>query len=384
MTTPTANPAASDLLASLREALQAAEGPQTAAQILKALPGPKKPKAPAIEQLLETEVAEGRAFRWEPSKGKAKAFRFWTKDPAAHSREALRAALAVANEPVTAEQLHKTIGKAASGEAIGGILEEEVAEGRAFRFEPTPPKGKGKAKAKGEQRRYWGHNQDYFDRRVMLGVLEKGKGPAKGPLSWADVAKALKGPLAGSSEDRLNELLFDLLEKGEVHKALNFGANKKKPDADRYMTRPPDLVAHVGEAIGEIRKKFAVAGVAAEAVDRAALAFLGGAAPQAPAVARPAPDDLPAAVLKIFHDLKREKFGHTGLVPIFEVRRLVASRFGPESARHDVLDETIKGLWRAGRLTLLPLNDATGVSVDEMNDAMPGLNEVWFYLESRS
>jgi len=33
---------------------------------------------------------------------------------------------------------------------------------------------------------------------------------------------------------------------------------------------------------------------------------------------------------------------------------------------------------------MLPINDASHVSAEELNDSIRGLNETWFYLEAKS
>src|SRR5207249_9714477 len=70
------------------------------------------------------------------------------------------------------------------------------------------------------------------------------------------------------------------------------------------------------------------------------------------AQAPPNPEELAEVVLAEFEDLRRERYGRSGLVPIHEVRRRIADRFGPATARHDVLDEVVLDLWRQQRIRL--------------------------------
>jgi predicted transcriptional regulator len=56
---------------------------------------------------------------------------------------------------------------------------------------------------------------------------------------------------------------------------------------------------------------------------------------------------LEAAVMGLFHELFRERFGDRHMVPIHEIRRALASRFGPHNASHKVLDEVLLGLRQA-------------------------------------
>ena len=101
---------------------------------------------------------------------------------------------------------------------------------------------------------------------------------------------------------------------------------------------------------------------------------------------RPAnpPVELEREILRVFEELRRERFLHTGLVPIPEVRKAIRAAHGDATARHDVLDAKVLNLWRAGRVRLVPINDGRTVRAEELSDAIPGAHETWFYLESVS
>lgn len=351
----------SGLLPALRETLENATAPMTPAQLRTGLTAKKKPSAAEIQALLDDELPRGEIHRWHPATGKTP--RYWTRSAESVVRPRLLEVVRAADEPITVDQIKKLKTIDAPPDLLKTLLDDLVAEGECRRFEPL----------KKDQVRYWAGDLEAYQGRLMLQVLTKGKGKAAAPMTWAELAKPLKKSLNDVSEDELSKILQTLVDNGVAFKSLRFKPN----EPERYSTKPPDLVQHVREAFGELHKKFANAGISAEQVNQAARTVL-GAASQAPST------DLPSAVRTVFGELKREKYGHTGLVPIPEVRRVIAERLGPQAARHDVFDDVIKGLVKAGVLNIVPLNDATGVSVDDRNDAIPGTQETWYYLESRS
>jgi DNA-binding MarR family transcriptional regulator len=99
-----------------------------------------------------------------------------------------------------------------------------------------------------------------------------------------------------------------------------------------------------------------------------------------PEVAAPAAD-LARVVYEEFEELRRERYGHTGLVPIHALRHRVAEKYGPQTARHDVLDEPIRALWRQGRVRLVALADLQRATAEQLNDSVPGVNETLFFME---
>jgi predicted transcriptional regulator len=92
--------------------------------------------------------------------------------------------------------------------------------------------------------------------------------------------------------------------------------------------------------------------------------------------------ELAEAVLAEFQDLRREKHGRSGLVPIHEVRGRIADGFGQNAARHDVLDDIILDLWRQGRLRLTAISDLRDASEQELDDSIQGESQTFFYLET--
>jgi DNA-binding HxlR family transcriptional regulator len=99
---------------------------------------------------------------------------------------------------------------------------------------------------------------------------------------------------------------------------------------------------------------------------------------------KPVPERLHEAILAEFEDLRRERYSHAGLVPIPEVRRRVADKYGAEAARHDVFDTHVQQLRQQRRLRLVPISDLRDATPEQLNDAIPGVNETLFYLEPAS
>jgi hypothetical protein len=95
----------------------------------------------------------------------------------------------------------------------------------------------------------------------------------------------------------------------------------------------------------------------------------------------PVPDELPEKILAEFEELHRERHGHTGLVPIHEVRQRIADRFGPEAARHNVFDAQVQLLRQQQRIRMVPISDLRDATREQLNDSIPGVNETLFYLE---
>src|SRR5262249_37074808 len=91
----------------------------------------------------------------------------------------------------------------------------------------------------------------------------------------------------------------------------------------------------------------------------------------------PSAQELAEAVLAEFQELHQEKYGRSGLVPIYEVRRKIADRFGPNAARHDVLDEVISHLWRQGLVRMTAISDLRDASEDQLDDSIQGDSQIF-------
>lgn len=107
------------------------------------------------------------------------------------------------------------------------------------------------------------------------------------------------------------------------------------------------------------------------------------ATPSQPQTPRPQLTDgqLEAAVLDVFRELLRERFTVTGMVPIHEIRREVAERFGPQSASHAVLDEVLLELRRARQVKLISISDRSRATPEQLQDSVFAVGETFFYVE---
>lgn len=79
-------------------------------------------------------------------------------------------------------------------------------------------------------------------------------------------------------------------------------------------------------------------------------------------------------------ELLREKHGHTGLVPIFELRRRIKAKFGDLPASHAELDGRLKRLRREYRLRLVSISDRSRATAEELSESVPGEEEMFFYV----
>jgi DNA-binding PadR family transcriptional regulator len=104
--------------------------------------------------------------------------------------------------------------------------------------------------------------------------------------------------------------------------------------------------------------------------------------PTSPPAPNPVPANLADEILQTFQELLRERYGHSGLVPIHDVRRHIAKEYGPEAARHDAFDEQVKQLSRQKRVRLLSISDLRDATREQLEDSIPGVNETLFYLEA--
>jgi predicted transcriptional regulator len=92
--------------------------------------------------------------------------------------------------------------------------------------------------------------------------------------------------------------------------------------------------------------------------------------------------ELAEAVLREFEELRRERHGFSGLVPIHEARMRIAENFGPTAARHDAFDDAVFELRQSGRLRLVAISDLSKATSEQLNASIPGNSETLFYLEA--
>jgi DNA-binding MarR family transcriptional regulator len=152
-----------------------------------------------------------------------------------------------------------------------------------------------------------------------------------------------------------------------------------QPRTERYRLTPAG-VAFLASNEQYPAYKYSIKGDAFNALLRAARE-IGTSRGQSTPKSAPRPADLPEALLAELEELRREEYGHTGLVPIYRVRERITARYGPETARHDVLDEAILQLGSAGRVRLISLADLQDATPEQLNASVPGVNETLFYME---
>jgi hypothetical protein len=88
-----------------------------------------------------------------------------------------------------------------------------------------------------------------------------------------------------------------------------------------------------------------------------------------------------AQILAEYERLKEERFAEFGMVPIYELRRVVAEHFGADAASHEVLDSLLKDLRREKRIRLVAIGNAGDASQQQLDDSICGENEIYFTIE---
>jgi DNA-binding PadR family transcriptional regulator len=85
-------------------------------------------------------------------------------------------------------------------------------------------------------------------------------------------------------------------------------------------------------------------------------------------------------ITRYIAQLRSDKYAGKDLIPIHEVRRLVAQHHGEEAAGHPFFDPLIKRMRSEGRLRLIAITDSRDATQDELDDSIQGLNETIFYI----
>ncbi|SIN91218.1 hypothetical protein SAMN05444166_1578 [Singulisphaera sp. GP187] len=109
---------------------------------------------------------------------------------------------------------------------------------------------------------------------------------------------------------------------------------------------------------------------------------------QVPQVAKPAsPTNSrplgPDAIVAYITQLQADLYSGKDLIPIHEVRRLVAEHHGAEAAGHPSFDPLIKQMRSEGQLRLIAISDNRDATQKELDDSIPGMNETIFYIVTR-
>ena len=333
------------------------------------IPAKKKPTAAELQALMEDQLGHGEIHRWDPATGKTP--RYWIRSPTVAARQVLLENLDAVDEPSDRAEQYPEARRRSTRPAslVRMVLEELVAEGKCRRYDPL----------KADQFRYWAGDPDKYYRGVILQALAKGKGKAAAPMTLPELAKALKAPLKGVLPRPVeSDPPSPSSTPAQAFTALRFLAEaSRKRTARSPRPRGASSENRLPRSTRSSPRRVSYR----SEVDR------GRARPclerQIQAKAQRPPR---ASCREPSAELKREKYGHTGLRadPRGSGGRSLRARLGSHAASVDVLDETIKALVKDGTLNIIPLNDATGVSVDDRNDGIPGSQETWYYLESRS
>jgi len=159
---------------------------------------------------------------------------------------------------------------------------------------------------------------------------------------------------------------------------------ERKEGRSLFVTLTDQGLAHLATLEHHPAARFTITGAAVNALLNArgkpgAQIPSTGTAERDAASAMPA--DLASVAFAVFQRLLRERFQRDGLVPIFEIRREIARKHGPQAGSHDVLDNPILTLWRNGQVRLVSISDTRGARSDELEDSITDAYETLFYME---
>jgi DNA-binding PadR family transcriptional regulator len=90
---------------------------------------------------------------------------------------------------------------------------------------------------------------------------------------------------------------------------------------------------------------------------------------------------LEAAVMDTFHELLRGPYAGLRMVPIHEIRKRVAERFGAHVVSHTAFDERLLELRRTDRVNLVSIDDRSRATPDQLRDSVFAVGETFFYVE---
>ncbi|MDB5306092.1 MAG: hypothetical protein JWO38_294 [Gemmataceae bacterium] len=102
--------------------------------------------------------------------------------------------------------------------------------------------------------------------------------------------------------------------------------------------------------------------------------------PQAPRAAL-TDAQLETAVMDIFHELLGGQYANLHMVPIHEIRKAVAERFGPDAASHAVFNDRMLALRRAKQVRLISIDDRSRATPEQLRDSVFAVGETFFYVE---
>jgi hypothetical protein len=86
-------------------------------------------------------------------------------------------------------------------------------------------------------------------------------------------------------------------------------------------------------------------------------------------------------ILAEFERLKQERYAQHGMVPIYQLRKVVAERFGQTFASHEVLDPLLKELRHRRHIRLVAIGNMGDATEQQLKDSIRGENETYFMIE---
>jgi len=102
-----------------------------------------------------------------------------------------------------------------------------------------------------------------------------------------------------------------------------------------------------------------------------------------PETARPRPTVGPDEILDYVKRLGADRYAGKDLIPIHEVRRLVAQEHGDAAAGHPALDPILKEMRSEGQLRMIAISDNRDATQQQLDDSIPGMNEIIYYIVIR-
>ena len=81
--------------------------------------------------------------------------------------------------------------------------------------------------------------------------------------------------------------------------------------------------------------------------------------------------------------LRSEKYAGRKLIPIYEVRSLVAKHHGDEAAGHAVFDDMLRDLRGDDSIELTAISNHRDASPEQLEAAVPGMGETLFYIVAK-
>ena len=97
---------------------------------------------------------------------------------------------------------------------------------------------------------------------------------------------------------------------------------------------------------------------------------------------RPSAEVAPQQIHDFIAQLKADKFAGRDLIPIHEVRSLVAQHHGAEAASHPVFDRLLKTMRSEGDLEIIAIADSRDTPQQHLDDSIPGMNETLFFIDT--